>query len=70
MTRIFYPIVDINDTIYYLDDDAIKEDKVTDIHITKDNIYYNTEAYILTFSDSNYNKTWFTNKIDCMEEML
>lgn len=43
MARIFYPIVDIND--------AIKEDKVTDIHITKD-------------------KTWFTNKIDCMEEML
>lgn len=39
MTRIFYPIVDINDTI--------KEDKVTDIHITKDNIYYNTEAYII-----------------------
>lgn len=62
MTRIFYLIVDIND--------AIKEDKVTDIHITKDNIYYNTEAYIVTFSDSNYNKTRFTNKIDCMEEML
>lgn len=62
MTKIFYPIVDINDTI--------KEDKVTDIHITKNDIYYNTEEYIVTFSDSNYNKTWFANKIDCMEEML
>lgn len=70
MTKIFYPIVDINDTIYYLEEGVIKEDKVTDIHITKNDIYYNTEEYIVTFSDSNYNKTWFANKTDCMEEML
>lgn len=51
----------IGDTIYYFDDDSICIESVTDIHITKNNIWYNTNSYIVTFSNDNYNIAWFTD---------
>lgn len=51
----------IGNTIYYLDNDAICIEAVTDIHITRNNIYYNTNNYVATFTNNNYDNIWFTD---------
>lgn len=71
MERLIYLIVDIGDTIYYNENDNIKQDTIIDIHITKNTVYYNTTQFVATFNDNNYGTVWFTDieeAIDAIQE--